>query len=144
MAIPHGWQFSYSFNNNASHFAGITEARGICPHCALATTFHVRSEQHNFERGRINLFIILMCNSAPCRKTLYVETSVATAAGPTQSNGQEPFFVHPSRAIEPPHASIPADIADDWRETQRSFVGGNPKATAMMLRRVLYGVLIDK
>jgi len=93
---------------------------------------------------RVYLYILLRCNSAACRKTLYVETSTKVFPGLVKSHAEDPYVVHPSRAIEPPHPSIPADIADDWLEAQRSSVGGNPKATAMMLRRVLYGILLDK
>jgi hypothetical protein len=54
------------------------------------------------------------------------------------------LFTHPSGSIAPPHPSFPPEIADDYLEAQRSMVGGNPKATAVMLRRVLYGILMDK
>jgi hypothetical protein len=52
--------------------------------------------------------------------------------------------VVPTGSIELPHPSIPAEIVEDWMEAQRSAADGNPKAAAVMLRRVLYGVLIDK
>jgi hypothetical protein len=147
MAIPQGWAFGYAFTNTGSgiRFSNVSEARGICPHCGLATTLQVRSAEHDTTAGnRETFYLILACNFASCRKTIYVQTSVVIAHGTVRNNPQDSFFVHPSRAIEPPHPSIPVDIADDWLETQRSFAGGNPKATAMMLRRVLYGVLLDK
>lgn len=146
MAIPEGWAFSYVINNvgGSPSFGRISDARGICPHCAVATTFQIRSLEHDISDSRTNLYIILFCNFASCRKTLYVQTSFVPSFRTPGSVSQDPFFVHPSRAIEPAHRSIPTDIADDWLEAQRSFAGENPKATAMMLRRVLYGILLHK
>lgn len=148
MAIPHGWQFGYIFNN-VGVFNSVNEARGVCPHCGVATTFQVRNVQHNSPQNLVvgsttDLHMILDCNYASCRKTLYVKTTCRTSSSPTRSSQQDHFFVHPSRSIEPAHPSIPTEIAEDWLETQRSFAAENPKATAMMVRRVLYGILIDK
>lgn len=59
-------------------------------------------------------------------------------------NSDAPFFMYPSRAIGPPHPGIPTHIAEDWIEGQRAMAAPAPKAAAVMFRRVLYGVLIDK
>jgi Domain of unknown function (DUF4145) len=143
MTMPRDWHITYTFNNTGSHFAGASDVRGVCPHCRLATTFLVRSVLHDIGT-RTKVYLVLLCNYTPCRKTVYVETSVQTALGDTNSNPQDPFFLHPPGTIEAPHASVPTEIADDWLEAQRSLAGGNPKAAAVMLRRVLYGVLMDK
>jgi hypothetical protein len=144
MAVPRDWRITYTFNNTGSHFSGVTDVRGVCPHCRIATTFQVRSVPHDTEGPRTRIYLVLQCNYTPCRKTVYVETSVLTTAGITNSSPQDPFFLYPPRTIEPAHASVPTEIADDWLEAQRSLAGGNPKAAAVMLRRVLYGVLINK
>jgi hypothetical protein len=144
MAMPHDWRISYTFNNNATVFGGVSDVRGMCPHCRIATTFQVRSVVHDNDGRGAKIYLVLLCNYTPCRKTVYVETSVQAAHGTTHNSPQDPFFLHPPRTIEPAHASVPAEIADDWLEAQRSLAGGNPKAAAVMLRRVLYGVLLDK
>lgn len=147
MTISASWSFDFVFGNDGHGrpaFSGISEARGICPHCGIATTFQVRNVQHNTVRDRTAFYIILACAYAPCRKTSYVETSVNQRIGLVRNVPDDPFFLHPSQAMGPPHTSIPTNIADDWLEAQRSLAGGNPKAAAMMLRRVLYGILLDK
>jgi hypothetical protein len=54
------------------------------------------------------------------------------------------FYMHPSGTLDNPHSGIPANIADDWIEAQKAMQALAPKATAVMLRRVLYSVLMDK
>jgi hypothetical protein len=144
MATPKDWLITYNFNNNATHLGGVIDVRGVCPHCRIATTFHVRSTQDDRDGPRSKVYLVLLCNYTPCRKTVYLETSVLAIPGVTHSSPQDPFFLHPPGTIEPAHASVPTEIADDWLEAQRSLAGGNPKAAAVMLRRVLYGVLINK
>jgi hypothetical protein len=88
------------------------------------------------------IHLILECNYSNCKKVVYVYT----AAQPNieRQDANAPFFMYPSRAIDPPHPSIPASIAEGWIEAQRAIVAPAPKAAAVMFRRVLYGVLIDK
>jgi hypothetical protein len=62
----------------------------------------------------------------------------------TIEQGSDPFFVYPSRTIDKPHPSIPHEIADDWLEAQTALSSGNPKAAAVMVRRVLYSILQDR
>lgn len=144
MAVPASWLLAYSYNVHGV-FEAVIDARGICPHCRISTTFTVRAMQRDAATGSSNtLYLILRCNHAPCRKTVYVETTTANRQMPPQSTPHDDFYLYPSGDIDPAHVSIPADIADDWLEAQRSFNGDNPKAAAVMLRRVLYGVLIDK
>jgi hypothetical protein len=85
--------------------------------------------------------LILSCNYSACVRTLYVETSAGN--GRLASARDDDFFMHPSRAIEPAHPSVPLEIANDWMEAQRVMVALAPKAAAVMFRRVLNGVLID-
>jgi hypothetical protein len=144
MAVPRDWQITYSFNNNGSHLGTIADIRGTCPYCRIATTFQIRNFQADTVGQQMAVYLVLLCNYAPCRKTVYVETSVLRDGGIVHNRPQDPFFLHPSGAIEPAHVSVPTEIADDWLEAQRSFQGGNPKAAAVMMRRVLFGVLMDK
>lgn len=128
MAIPNGWAFSYVFGNgNLPNFSTISDARGVCPHCGIATTFQVRNVDHD-AANRTIFYLLLACNSAPCRKTIYVHTSVTRASGVVRSVPHDLFYVHPSRNIEPPHISIPAEIADDWLEAQGFPCGWEPKS----------------
>jgi hypothetical protein len=87
-------------------------------------------------------YLVMRCNYAACRKIIYVETSADLRSG--RQEATDPFFMYPSHAIEPPHPGIPVHIADDWVEAQRSMQASAPKAAAVMLRRVLYDVLLDK
>jgi hypothetical protein len=144
MAMQQDWRITYNFNNNGTHLGGVIEVRGVCPHCRIATTFQVRSAQDDRDGPRTKVYLVLLCNYTPCHKTVYVETSVLATQGVTYSSPQDPLFLHPPGTIEPAHASVPVEIADDWLEAQRSLAAGNPKAAAVMLRRVLYGGLMDK
>lgn len=144
MPIPNGWELNYVVTHQRESNA-ITSVRGICPYCRIATTFQLRASQSDHSSERTTFYLIMQCNHAPCRKTVYVATSVKTIGlGAHRSSPGDPFFMHPSGAIDPAHPSIPPDVAEDWLEAQRSLQGGNQKAAAVMLRRVLYGVLIDK
>ena len=42
------------------------------------------------------------------------------------------------------HPAIPPNIAEDWEEAQKAIEASAVKAAAVMARRVLYGVLVDK
>lgn len=126
----------------ARQFAGAADIRAICPFCNLASTFAIRTYQHDSIGGRLTVYLLLRCNSARCQKTLFVKTSFRD--GLTHNEATDEFFMFPSRAISPSHASIPTNIAEDWQEAQRAMQAIAPKAAAVMLRRVLYGTLIDK
>jgi hypothetical protein len=122
---------------------GVSDVRAICPHCGTASTFANRGQFYVPRDGLTYIHLFLECNYTTCRKIIYVYT----ASKPQHLGGQTPdmpFFMYPSRAIAQPHPSLPPNIADDWAEAQRTMQASAPKATAVMLRRVLYGVLIDK
>ncbi len=145
MAVPIDWRITYVLNppQSGGGFLSASDPRAICPHCRNASTFTIRAQQFDTQPdGRTTLYLILQCNSASCRKTVYVQTSVRK--GHTQNQPQDDFFMFPSIAIGDAHPSIPATIAEDWQEAQRSIQAAAPKAAAVMLRRVMYGVLLDK
>ncbi|MCU1320382.1 MAG: hypothetical protein JWM43_31 [Acidobacteriaceae bacterium] len=144
MAVPRDWQLTYHFTNGGATLGSVTDVRGICPHCRIATSFQTLALQSEAVGPRMDIHLILACSYGPCRNFVYVNTSPDRAGSSSISRAQDPFFLHPSGSIEPAHANIPPEIADDWLESQRSLSVGNPKATAVMLRRVLYGVLLDK
>src|ERR1700742_5138475 len=107
MTVPHDCQITYAINNNGSNLTAVTDVRGICPYCRVATTFQVRSYQADAVAQDMAVYLILLCNYAPCRKTVYVETIVLREPGIARSRPQNPFFLHPPGAIESPHASVP-------------------------------------
>lgn len=142
MAVPRDWSINIAFASGGQ-VSNVSDPRAICPHCATASTFSVRGQliESAGAQSLIDIHLFLQCNYTRCRKLLYVCTACRFAA---QQTPDMPFFMYPSRAIAPPHPSIPASIADDWAEAQRTMQASAPKAAAVMLRRVLYGVLIDK
>jgi hypothetical protein len=143
MAIPRGWSAQFSRVNNQLQ---INNVKAVCPHCKTASTFAIVGIyllDTNTGAGVDTAFhLLLRCNYAPCGKTVYVHSEMVGSA--LQQSGSEPFFMYPSGLIENPHKSVPSQIADDWLEAQRAMQASAPKAAAVMLRRVLYGVLIDK
>jgi hypothetical protein len=144
MAVPKDWSISISFVNQVQANS-VSDARAICPHCGNASTFAIRAQYFVTAKGQqlTDIHLFLECNYATCRKAIYVYTACRPAAEGGQTQDM-PFFMYPSRAIGPPHPGVPTNIADDWAEAQRTMQASAPKAAAVMLRRVLYGVLIDK
>ena len=61
-----------------------------------------------------------------------------------QDRQNDSLILYPSGPQPTSHKSIPNPIAKDWIEAQKCFNVGATKATAMMCRRILYGVLLDK
>jgi Domain of unknown function (DUF4145) len=147
MPAPSDWSIQFQRNNNI--ITAAAEARAICPHCKNASTFTIKTQYYAHAVNLTMFHLVLECNYATCRKIAYVLTSEPTVhphlphnlAPQQQANI---FLMHPSRAIEPPHPSLPAQIADDWIEAQKAMEAGAPKAAAVMFRRVLYSVLMDK
>jgi len=97
---------------------------------------HIQNNTYNTD-----IYIVMRCNYARCQKIIFVQTSVKH--GKAQQT-DDYFFMLPSLAIDIPHQSIPAQVAEDWVEAQKSLQAGAPKAAAVMFRRVLYGILLDK
>jgi hypothetical protein len=54
------------------------------------------------------------------------------------------LVVYPRRKIDEVHKAIPIAVGEDWVEAQKAFNEGAIKGAAVMCRRVLYGVLLDK
>lgn len=145
VAVPKSWQICYAFDGTGRGLTGLVDVRGICPHCGVNTTFEVRAFQQDIATPQITVYATLRCNYARCKQTVYVQTRTDfRSGGMSVTQSRDDFFMHPPAEIDPPHLSLPANIADDWREAQQTLQSGNPKAAAVMLRRVLYGVLIDK
>ncbi len=141
MAVPADWSITFVYQNGGQ-FAGVGDPRAICPHCRQASTFSIRSQQHDRIGQRTAVYLLLQCNYATCRKNVYVQTSVRVAL--TKNEAADDFFMYPSLDIEPAHPGVPIAISEDWQEAQRAMQAGATKAGAVMLRRVLYSVLIDK
>ena len=87
------------------------------------------------------MYILMKCQYTPCQKIIYVQTFVQNGASQQAS---DPFIMLPWRDIDVSHPSIPSQIAEDWLEAQKSLQAGAPKAAAVMFRRVLYGILLEK
>lgn len=142
MAVPKDWSMTIAYTNQRA--SGISDARAICPHCGTASTFAIRGHYFVAAANQLtDIHLFLECNYSNCRRAIYVYTA-SRLQGLGGQTPDMPFFMHPSRAFAPPHASLPVNIADDWAEAQRTMQASAPKATAVMLRRVLYGVLIEK
>lgn len=140
MAIPTDWSIRFQNTNNSLGIAG--DARAICPHCRNASTFTIRGQYLAANPASTDVHLFLQCDYGPCKKIIYICTAVRRGAFEQRSD--DPFFMYPSRAVDAPHPSVPAQIADDWAEAQRAVQASAHKAAAVMFRRVLYGVLIDK
>ena len=54
------------------------------------------------------------------------------------------FSTSASKVAPKAHESIPQPVAEDWIEAQKAFGVGAAKSAAVMCRRVLYGILLDK
>src|ERR1700691_1327372 len=136
MPIPKGWSVQLQRPNPST--ARVADVRAICPHCATASTFQEMFQHVEVNGATASFYLVTRCNYGACKKIVYVETSADLRLG--RQMATDPFFMHPSRAIEQPHPGVPVHIADDWIEAQRSMQASAPKAAAVMLRRVLYGV----
>ena len=141
MGISTDWSIKF-IRQSPQHIAGVSDPRAICPHCRNASTFLIRA--NHFVNGGLTseVYLILECNYARCHGIVFIQTSLKH--GQTDLAANDPFFVYPSLAIDPAHPSVPPYIADDWIEAQKSLEAGAPKAAAVMFRRVLYGILLDK
>jgi hypothetical protein len=140
MSVPRDFFMRVGWNGHVT--ASVSEARAICPHCKTATTLTPRAHHGQNRNNRIELHLLFECNNAPCRRLIYIQTLIDVNHQILQPN--EEFYMYPSRAIDARHPSIPMPIADDWEEAQKAMQAGAPKGAAVMFRRVLYSVLMDK
>lgn len=143
MAIPSDWSILYH-RGTQGYVQFSSDPRAICPHCRTASTFSIRAQiyVHQPTMNKTDVHLILDCNYAPCRKTVYIGTSVSE--GYSEPRRSDDFFMYPSSALDAAHPSVPIQVADDWTEAQKAMQASAPKASAVMLRRVLYSVLMDK
>lgn len=141
--MPVPGDFQLNFAAQQGQLRSVTDVRAVCPHCRNATTFNVKAMVSRYVPPRgMEIRLIIECNFSKCGGHSFVET--VTAPGGTRLRPTDPFFMHPTRSVEPRHPSIPAPIADDWEEGQTVLEAGAMKAAAVMFRRVLYGALNEK
>jgi len=141
MAVPADWSIVIT-RNGPFDIKSLSDPRAICPHCKNASTFNIRAQVHRWEQPRTYLHLILECNFTRCHGMVYVMASLKD--GSTVLGPEDKFFMYPSGSIDPAHPGVPPQIAEDWMEAQIAMQAGAPKAAAVMFRRVLYGVLLDK
>lgn len=135
MSIRSDW--SADFSNNQ-----ISAVHLICPHCQIASTFATVVWSLEIQ-GNLQFYrAIIRCNHAACRGYLYVATT--KAANLTTQNQTDLLTIFPPGPAPKAHQSIPKPIGDDWIEAQVAYSNSAPKAAAVMCRRVLYGVLLEK
>lgn len=140
MAVPKGWSIKLNYVNRQLH--SVSDVRAICPHCKIASTFTLRGNCFVEDANLTNIHLFLECNYTACKKIVYACTAIER--GFMQQRPSDLFFMYPSSALDSPHPSVPPKISNDWIEAQRANQASAPNAVAVMLRRVLYGVLIDK
>ena len=141
MPPPADWSIRYN-RNTPNQIKDIGEIRAICPWCLIASTFAIKSQYIRQGETEASVHLVIECNHSRCRRNVYVYTTALN--GQINPTHMDAFYMHPSRATTPPHTSIPPSIAEDWLEGLKSLNASAPKAAAVMFRRVLYGVLIDK
>jgi Domain of unknown function (DUF4145) len=137
MALPDDWEGN--FQNNA-----LTAARMRCPHCENASTFAVLYNLGVGDGALLTIHAVLQCHYPQCRKLVYVQTSKPLTHTADQRRDVDWLRIFPKRRIDQVHKSIPVPVAEDWIEAQKAFNENAVKAAAVMCRRVLYGVLLDK
>ena len=137
MALRNDWQAEFDEGEN------LCGARLICPHCSMASIFTlVAGHREPGYEGNYFYHAILKCNFAPCQKKVYVVTTKNQLA--RGQNHSDNLTIFPTRDVPNPHESIPSGIGEDWVEAQKAFEVGATKAAAVMCRRVLYGILLEK
>jgi hypothetical protein len=137
MPLPDHW-LAY-FHENRLHNVYMN-----CPHCERPSTFAVTLIAHETVANVTSHHAILHCNSVTCRKRTYVITTKNAAQRIEQDRHNDSLILYPSAQEPTHHTSIPKPIGKDWIEAQKTFNVGATKATAMICRRILYGVILDK
>jgi hypothetical protein len=137
MPLPDHWEAHFYQNTIQSIYMQ-------CPHCDTPSTFAVTVVAQDTSGGQITYYAVLQCNSTICRKRTYIVTTKHAAPNMDQHRQNDSLVFYPSGPQPTAHKSIPIPIAKDWIEAQECFRVGATKATAMMCRRILYGVILDK
>ena len=135
MPLPEHWSAYF-------HEENLHSVHMNCPHCDKPSTFAVTPIAQDNASGFVTHHAILQCNSVTCRKRTYVITTKRERY--VQSHATDSLILYPSAKEPTAHKSISVPIAEDWIEAQKTFNVGATKATAMMCRRILYGVVLDK
>jgi len=134
---PSFGDWEVTFTNNMPHFAV-----GVCPHCDIATTMPVKAAaMSRFEDGYFSYHVVVQCSVPKCGELTYL--MFRPHPNPNTDEVKVLELV-PSGKIKEPHQAIPKAVAADWIEAQKALSVGAIKAAAVMCRRVLYGVLLDK
>jgi hypothetical protein len=140
MPVPANFDCVLSFQNNELHHVGSVSS--ICPYCEKASAFAVKSYINNRNKQGQEIRLIIECNYAPSHEQSFVFLKIPL--GTWQLKPTDFFYIYPSRDIKPRHAAVPIDIGENWEEAQKAMAAGAVKAAAVMCRRVLYGVLLNK
>jgi Domain of unknown function (DUF4145) len=143
MAVPPDCSITLARDGHAI-LQHVADARAICPHCKIASVLTTRS--HVFApiagTNAHRAYLVFECNVTGCRRMFFVQTVVRQ--GYLTLVRDDEFFMYPFSGVDMSHPSIPQSIAEDWQEAQKAIQASAPKAAAVMCRRVLYGVLMDK
>ncbi len=136
MPLPDHWE---------PHFYGgkLNGAGMFCPHCEQPSTFTVLWTQPVQGAKLIVHYAVLECNYAKCHDRVFLITTTHVNTN-TQNAQNDSLIYYPSGKIGLGHESIPVAIREDWVEAQKAFQIEAVKAAAVMCRRILYGVLLDK
>lgn len=114
----------------------------ICPHCQIATTFSTAACTMDQQANVQFFYAILRCNHAACRRYVYVATTKASNF--SHQTSAEALTIFPPGPAPKAHQAVPTPIGQDWIEAQVAYSNGAAKAAAVMCRRVLYGVLLER
>lgn len=136
MALPDHWE---AFFANGQLHSG----KMFCPHCKQPSTFSVVFSQPYNNGQYVAYYAVIECNYVRCReRTFVITTNKYNTAN--QNRDVDSLIYYPTEAVPTPHESFPKAVGEDWVEAQKAFNAGAVKAAAVMCRRVLYGVLLEK
>jgi len=136
MSLPDHWEAHFHQNN-------LHSVQMHCPHCDRPSTFAVSFSFLDTSGGPATYYAILQCNSPKCRKRVYVITTKHHTSG-VQNRQSDSLTFYQSGPEPTAQSSLPAPIGKEWIEAQKVINVCAAKATAMMCRRILYGVILDK
>lgn len=139
--LPADWSAAYHRQTNQLPGYTVSDIRAICPYCRTNTTFNQKAADFEATGGQVIARLIVACNYGPCRRVSSVQIALSNSNPPAPTGD---FLMHPLADVDSIHVSIPAGVADDWKEAQKAFQIGAPKAAAVMCRRVLYGILLQQ
>jgi hypothetical protein len=94
------------------------------------------------QNGRQLFYVVLRCNNPKCKQSVFAKLT----KHPNMNTQDTNDFVEYFPAGPPPlaHKALPNPVAEDWVDAQKDFTAGSMKSAAVMCRRVLYGVILDK